>query len=738
MGKPAAGIGACMTELLWYFDEEGSAPPPASAGLEGLILNGLDLNQEHGPFALEAFDPGLPKKKAEWMQSADGDGADLLRTPLYENRLITATIRITPQGSQDLALHRLGELVAILQEAEKNQDGIPLEWTPSGASGTATFYVLSGEVTGIPIVMEGNDAGWFVFTPKITIQMNAKPFGYLPAITLPAVSSNGQPYLTLLAKGVPGDVPAEAILTISDGANVGRRFVEWGLESRYLNTALPLLIDSEDMVPVSGAQSIVLNTHGAYKRTGATNGTIATALLGKRTICCETSDLGHVGTFRVKARVQLVETASGGGVTGIPDASSRIPEPSNVHVRLAWQDGSGPLRGNSWVTPALAGKFVELDLGIVTVTPAVAGSQKWRGVIEAYSDNEIPATEVPVDVLHVDYLTIVPVLEGYGKARGIQGLTGEAIVAHDDFAGGSGSLNGRVSELGAAWATSGSGGDFVVESTQCHRDTLSDTEPRFALLGPSEASSSISAELAWLMSITPNDGVTAPGTVVQGLVTRWVDANNFAFALLICTATAGTFFTIGLMIAGSATILWTRAVPGAGNQPNQPSSLTTLKLVAATDGSLKGMVSIGSPDGTPDVTLQGSHSALLGTGTLATGKSGLYDYAKGLAVGQSRRTYAAFDLSLPPPIPFCIQPGRQMQIGSDSTIAADSSGVHYGPVSQYRGSRIFVPPEGAAFHFSRVLVKVDRNDLEESDQQVIGDNFTAQLTVIPRFIAVPH
>jgi hypothetical protein len=79
-----------------------------------------------------------------------------------------------------------------------------------------------------------------------------------------------------------------------------------------------------------------------------------------------------------------------------------------------------------------------------------------------------------------------------------------------------------------------------------------------------------------------------------------------------------------------------------------------------------------------------------------------------------------------------------MQFRSDSTIAMDSTGTYYGPVPEYRGSRFYVPQAGEANRTSRIIVKADRNDLEESDQQVIADAFTAQVYYTPRYSVIPR
>jgi hypothetical protein len=105
---------------------------------------------------------------------------------------------------------------------------------------------------------------------------------------------------------------------------------------------------------------------------------------------------------------------------------------------------------------------------------------KWLGQIEAYSLNTAAG-----DTLHIDYLTFIPVLEGYGKARGVQPTSSATVDAFDNFSTGtlSGGLNGRTPAVGAAWATSGATMDFGIASGGAARSTVSDSGTRFGVLG---------------------------------------------------------------------------------------------------------------------------------------------------------------------------------------------------------------------------------------------------------------
>jgi hypothetical protein len=194
--------------------------------LDSLILSGTNLSDEVN-YGLEQIDFTPPAKLPEFAVSADGDGADLIRTPRFQNRTIKMTLRIAPQSTMNLALEKLGTLVDLLQEAELNPNGIPLEWTPASSTKTITLYVLTGAVTGVPMVMEGSSAGFYAKAPQVTVELTCKPFGYGAEVEAAAAKSieTGLSIVVLTVPTLAGDVPAEGRLLIKDTAAVGRRFV---------------------------------------------------------------------------------------------------------------------------------------------------------------------------------------------------------------------------------------------------------------------------------------------------------------------------------------------------------------------------------------------------------------------------------------------------------------------------------------------------------------------------------
>lgn len=149
--------------------------------VEGLVLDGLDLNSS--PWTLEAFANEPPAQRAEWVQSMDADGAALVREPRLENRECTLRLRVDRQASMDLALAQLSALSDKLGLAARNPDGLDMVWTPAGASRSLTLRVLNGRVTGLPLAPTGGDAGWFQSTPVVTVALTCAPAMLMAPLT---------------------------------------------------------------------------------------------------------------------------------------------------------------------------------------------------------------------------------------------------------------------------------------------------------------------------------------------------------------------------------------------------------------------------------------------------------------------------------------------------------------------------------------------------------------------------
>lgn len=671
------------------------------ASVEGLTIDGLDLN-DTTTYVLEALSMPPPKKRMEWIAGGDTDGSVLGRDPLYETREVTARIRIVAQSTMDLALSKIAAIGDKLEEAERNQTGVALQWTPAdGTLTTGTFRCLSGEITDLPIMVDGDGAGWFVKSPIVTVTMTCDPFMRGAESGPTSTTASTLPLVTVELTSVAGDVPAEGRLVVTDAASQSRRLVRWGLESRYYPTSSPpgLIIDSDSLV-TSGYAGVQTTRTGAYDPGAAGNSIIRGTLATQPIAICGTGVLTHIGTFRVFARVWATELVAG----------------AVSHLRLAWQDGEGPFRYNAYVSPPATALFTDVDLGMIQLTTAVSGTQKWLGEIHAYSNSV-------GEGLDVDYIYLVPATEGYGEARGVYSYTAGVQVARDEFssiATGT-ALNARVAPTGGTWATSGVATDFTAadlpvatDETMSRATATAEATPRYAVLGATNYTN---------VEVGVKFYRTAAWYIDSGLIARWTDASNYL--RFSCTT---TYIDLRALVAGSVVV--------SDTAPFTPVGATwyALRVVVFASGAAVGHLL--DSGGAILATVQVQHSSLATGGTLATGKPGFLDQL--ILTGTGTRYYDNFYVATPAAEPIVVYSGRTAELRSTMAIRADSTGTYYGDVPGYRGARFFVPPAGTRSRKARVAVMARRNDVVVNSDENIADSTTIGVYVTPRYLNVPR
>jgi len=671
------------------------------ANEEQLILSGLTLNDS--TFGLAELSCPPPKQRQEWIGAADSEWQALTRNPLHENREVVARIQVNPQSTMDLAHDKVALVIDKLRLASRTPDGVALTWTPATGTRTVTFDVLAGEITDLPIDWA---SGWLALAPTFTIRMVCKPY-WRGTETLVSTASSSTPFVAQEITGVTGDIPALGRLIVTDTATQHRRHVEWGVEGQFYNAATSLLVDSDDMV-VSGFGGTQTTTTGAYDPNAAGNNSITCALTTNATGVAGVGNLSHVGTFLVKGRVQATAAL--------------------VEVRLVWQAADGPVTANDWVTLTVgASAWEELDLGTITVPVVLAGTQRWTGRIEA-------RTTTGTNTLILDYLILIPTLEGYGKARATTANTAGTVTGYDQFTSTTAGnvLNARVAPAGGTWATSGVATDFVFTDFPLATDetvkriTAAEASPRFAILGtatPADVQVSASVYATIPFPATIGDAISL------GVIARWVDSSNYLFARVYHWAGGGAFnayLQICQVVAGTPTTI-------ASLGPSSVILFSTWNVIELT-AYATGRVIVRLLDATGAATLRtvdGTSTAVATGGALATGKSGLYDH--GNATSGGVRCYDNFAVSTPSPEPIIVYSGRNMQIRYDDTIRQDSTGTYIGRPASYRGSR-FLVPTGT----SRVIVKARRADIETSADANVTDATQIQVGWTPRGIAVPR
>ena len=319
-----------------------------------------------------------------------------------------------------------------------------------------------------------------------------------------------------------------------------------------------------------------------------------------------------------------------------------------------------------------------------------------------------------------DYLILIPVEAGYGKARGTYAHQPGVRVGSDDFTSttAGGVLNARTAPVGGTWAVSGAATDLVFsDAFGGEQITRSATGIRYAILGTSTYTN------VEVVATAERDG--PPGaSVSQGVIARWTDANNYVRAALSeSTGFVGTTSTLSVtqVVAGVATVLGTTTVP--------TSTTGQLSLVAFTSGRV-----IAQSTGHSTYTVDVISVDVATGGTLATGKAGIYDTGAATVT----RYYDAFSVVTPPSEPIALYSGRSLEIRHDSTERESSGGDTWGRPASYRGTRLWINPAGDQSRTTRVAVKASRNDLDSAEDANLTDQIALTVEVVPRFNWLPR
>jgi hypothetical protein len=279
-------------------------------------------------------------------------------------------------------------------------------------------------------------------------------------------------------------------LIVTDTASQSRRHVEWGLEGPLTyNNATSLLIDSDNLVTTGFAG--VQFAGSAYDPNASGNNAIQVTLIsGGAVAACGTGNQSHIGSFRVKARVSTANI-------------------DNL-IRFSYRAGDGPWSSNEWAPLIQANNWIEVDFGTITIPTTLSGTQRWTGQVEMIGAASSPG------VMYVDYLLLVPVSDGYGKARASYSPTPGVIAGYDQFTSttAGSALNARVAPGGGTWATSGDATDFAfVDGTltttgELISRSVTSAAGRFALLGTATPSD-VAAEVKVLNDVWASNGTNS-------------------------------------------------------------------------------------------------------------------------------------------------------------------------------------------------------------------------------------
>jgi hypothetical protein len=396
-------------------------------------------------------------------------------------------------------------------------------------------------------------------------------------------------------------------------------------------------------------------------------------------------------------------------------------------VRLSWQESSGRLQANDYVTPPAKGAWVDVDLGVISIPPALSGTQQWLGRIEAYG--------VTNDTIDVDYLLLIPTDEGYGRAAFSQPFEAvQTLAARDEFDQAAGVLNsGKTLPVGGTWATLGSPTDLTIDATThtVQRTAIGDgsfsspspgpSAGRFAIAGATTFTNAL-VQVSFKRSV--NDTVVA-----QGVLARYIDDNNYALACFVRAGISVSYLIMRITVAGVTTTLF-QNYKGGDDVFIPADVFYAMRLVIDTAGRWFLWLWPQSGEPTTFPTAVGQDSGLATGGALASGKSGFFDSANtGTA---TTRSYDNF-LTAVPFIDEMLFAGRIAQFRTDGAIRQDSGGVAYGSIAT-RGSRFALPPAGAEGRTARVAVRAARVNVEDMANANVTDKLQAQVALTPRYL----
>lgn len=486
---------------------------------------------------------------------------------------------------------------------------------------------------------------------------------------------------------IPGSADALVQVTLTDQATSARAHVEVGIQDNYDQTKRQRTLLTAAELTTAGFAGAASTRTGANDLRGGTATVRANLLSGSQGIC-NTGNLPNVGRFRIKARVY-------GRGTG------------PIYVRASTVLGTQAPVANTWVTLPFVNPtsdttnaWYELDLGLVTIPTAPAGTQQAVIQLDAYTGTQS-------DTLDVNWIELVPASR-YGKARSPASWILGAASGSDTFNQIAGPLTGKTADLGGNWATAGSAAapDLTVDVGfhLVNRNSTADGTPgRFGYLPAAFTNVQVQCDVQ-LVSGVGRAGVLARYTTATGIGIRaWV----YKGGLVVEKVTAGPTVTTLASILNSG---W-----------GLVGGWYTIALAVDTNGGW--LVWLYKQGGSPIGVAMGLDADLAAGGALASGQAGIYD--QNITATAAYRFYDNF-VVWAPNTQSIISSGGSVRIDHQQALRNDS-GV-YSPVASYEGLYLKAHPG----EVSRLAVKARRADVDKQNDVGMVDATQLDVTVTPR------
>jgi hypothetical protein len=443
---------------------------------------------------------------------------------------------------------------------------------------------------------------------------------------------------------------------------------------------------------LTGGGSVALST-----TTAGNPAYVGAALYDSWTAICDTGNLTHTGDYRVFARVY--------------DASS-TSDLYAMNLRIRWGNGDlTALQTNDAQVPQAVGDYTRIDLGQIHLPTAPTGTQRWNGIIEGKTSG------TAASVGRVVRFEFVPMERGVGEVRSVDS-GGATLSMLENFGATSGVLTGDTATSGQTWASMGG-----VTDADDFTETAAPDNSVIRTAVSDNASGYRYGRGVVLGSSTPTDviveaSVTQSALVVtyQGILARFVDSSNFLLAIYASSSAGGGTVFVTRMISGSDVSLGSTII-SVGCLATKALSLTVLSTGAwslAVNGT---------------TALSGTDSNLATGGTLASGKSGLYDYHD--SASASTRTYSNFTVSVPATAQSAIYASQDLEFRPNEIVREIAAGGVYGvPAVSSQPFQPELVPAGSEGITNRLLIGTSRSN-PDLGPDTFPDAFTANVWHTP-------
>lgn len=505
---------------------------------------------------------------------------------------------------------------------------------------------------------------------EATLVLDAIPDFYGNEIQLADHVETTNPEIIFTETGIKGDYPGRVRIVVDEDDADAQLTMIWGFRSKNYSSASTarLVYEAEALEPMSPAAGTALSgaSGGTVVNHSALTGTWQ-RVLGTRIGGTAGTYMTHVGSYRMWARMR----------------GTSIVTP--IEARLLWDVGdlSHPEVNAPWTLTG-GSAFYLADLGEIRLDPALVGTHRWYGQIQARGPSGSTSN------IQVDRIWFQPLDEFSGRAR-VPPVTPEEGVA--DFLG----PNFAGSAVDDASAPSGTG-------------TWSNPTNVFT-------SNDVRAEIALILSGTFHS--------------HFLKATNFGFAI-----PAGATIN-GIVVQVERSQTGTTINDGYACIVKTGTIITSVNKASATKWPT-----------TDTIASYGSSSDLWGQSwTVADINASNFGFAVTAFNPSSTTSTARIDAisiivyytatgAWVPPLDAVLAASQSAELRTEGIFREDSTGVAWSKVTEVTGDLPRIPPAGIEARTCEFLIKGSRSNLDTIADSGI-DDISARVNYRPSWLIVP-